>query len=79
MRSLHERISMEEAAIFVLLLVALQVQRIYTAEIDVITDSRFLTEGDTLVSPTGVFELGFFRPESSENKYIDSASTVSMT
>ncbi|KAI3509914.1 hypothetical protein L1887_25439 [Cichorium endivia] len=70
MRSLHERISMEEATIFVLLLVGLQVQGIYTAEIDVISDSRFLTEEDTLVSPTGFFELGFFRPEGSKNKYI---------
>ncbi|KAI3753835.1 hypothetical protein L2E82_25899 [Cichorium intybus] len=68
MRNLHER--MVEATIFVLLLVALQVQRIYTAEINVISDSRFLTEEDTLVSPTGVFELGFFRPESSDNKYV---------
>ncbi|KAI3509926.1 hypothetical protein L1887_25451 [Cichorium endivia] len=70
MRSLHEGILMVEATIFVLLLVALQVQRIYTAEIIVISESRFLTEGDTLVSPTGVFELGFFRPESSDNKYV---------
>ncbi|KAI3753821.1 hypothetical protein L2E82_25885 [Cichorium intybus] len=70
MRSLHERISMEEATIFVLLLVGLQVQRIYTAEIDVISDSRFLTEEDTLVSPTGFFELGFFMPEGSKNKYV---------
>ncbi|KAI3752776.1 hypothetical protein L2E82_24813 [Cichorium intybus] len=39
---------MEEATIFVLLVVALQVHRIFTAEIDVISDSRVLTVGDTL-------------------------------
>ena len=70
MRSLNSRISMEEATIFVLLLVSLNIQRISTAEIDVISDSRFLTEADTLVSPAGTFELGFFTPGSPENKYV---------
>ncbi|KAI3753825.1 hypothetical protein L2E82_25889 [Cichorium intybus] len=70
MRSSNERISMKKATIFVVLLVSLHCQKIYTAEIAVISDLRFLTKGDTLVSPSGVFELGFFRPGSSENRYV---------
>ncbi|KAI3509918.1 hypothetical protein L1887_25443 [Cichorium endivia] len=70
MRCSNERISMKEGTIFVLLLVSLHFQKIYTAEMEVISDSRFLTERDTLVSPSGIFELGFFGPGSSENKYV---------
>ncbi|KAL7592390.1 hypothetical protein Lser_V15G35264 [Lactuca serriola] len=70
MRSFNVRILMGKATILVLSLVSLHIHRIYTAEIDLISDSRFLTEADTLVSPAGIFELGFFRPGSSENKYV---------
>ncbi|CAH1449874.1 unnamed protein product [Lactuca virosa] len=70
MRSMNARILMEKTTILVLLLVSLHKQKIYTAEFDLISDSRFLTEADTLVSPAGIFELGFFRPGSSENKYV---------
>ncbi|GKA01870.1 retrovirus-related pol polyprotein from transposon TNT 1-94 [Tanacetum coccineum] len=31
---------------------------------------KFLTDGDTLVSESGIFELGFFQPGNSENKYL---------
>ncbi|XP_076892549.1 G-type lectin S-receptor-like serine/threonine-protein kinase At4g27290 [Bidens hawaiensis] len=44
--------------------------RSYAAELDVISDSRFLTNADTLVSATGIFELGFFQPSSFENRYL---------
>ncbi|XP_023752664.1 G-type lectin S-receptor-like serine/threonine-protein kinase At4g27290 [Lactuca sativa] len=64
------RILMGKATILVHLIVSLHIQKIYTTEIHLISDSRFLTEADTLVSPTGIFELGFFRPGTSENKYI---------
>ncbi|PWA45127.1 S-locus glycoprotein domain-containing protein [Artemisia annua] len=60
---------MEEATIFFLLLVSLT-QKTYSAEIDIISDSSFLTENDTLVSPARTFELGFFKPGSSENMYV---------
>ncbi|KAL7592386.1 hypothetical protein Lser_V15G35260 [Lactuca serriola] len=66
MKSSNVRILMEKVTI----LVSLHIQKIYTAEIDLISESRFLTEADTLVSPAGIFELGFFRPGSSENKYV---------
>ncbi|KAK9057003.1 hypothetical protein SSX86_024369 [Deinandra increscens subsp. villosa] len=42
----------------------------YAAELGTISDSSFLTVEDTLVSATGVFELGFFQPGSSENRYL---------
>ncbi|XP_076892545.1 G-type lectin S-receptor-like serine/threonine-protein kinase At4g27290 [Bidens hawaiensis] len=59
---------MEGAAI--LLFTLLFLHKIYAAELDTILDSSFLTDGDTLVSTTGVFELVFFRPGSSENRYL---------
>ncbi|KAK1408516.1 hypothetical protein QVD17_40359 [Tagetes erecta] len=57
-------------AILVLLLVSLHIHNIHTAEIDIISALQFLKEQDTLVSPGGTFELGFFRPGVSENKYL---------
>ncbi|KAI7746290.1 hypothetical protein M8C21_024705 [Ambrosia artemisiifolia] len=59
---------MEGAAIFLVSL--LFIYKSYAAELDIISDSRFLTDGDTLVSAAGVFELGFFKPGSSENRYL---------
>ncbi|KAK9075911.1 hypothetical protein SSX86_004241 [Deinandra increscens subsp. villosa] len=59
-----------EVVIFVLLLVSLHIHKTTTAEIDIISDSQFLTEADTLVSPAGTFELGFFTPGSSGNRYL---------
>ncbi|GJX90304.1 G-type lectin S-receptor-like serine/threonine-protein kinase [Tanacetum coccineum] len=70
MRSLKEMISMEEATILVLLVFSLHMQKIYTAEITSISDSSFLTESDTLVSPGRIFELGFFKLGSSDNTYV---------
>ncbi|MFS7943483.1 putative protein kinase RLK-Pelle-DLSV family [Helianthus anomalus] len=61
---------MEKVAIFVLLLISLHIHKIYTAEIDIISDLQFLTENDTLVSPGGTFELGFFKPGSTGNSYL---------
>ncbi|KAI3694466.1 hypothetical protein L1987_77431 [Smallanthus sonchifolius] len=60
----------KSVAIFVLLLVSIHIHKIYTSEIDIISDVQFLTEEDTLVSPGGAFVLGFFKPGSSENRYI---------
>ncbi|KAI3509930.1 hypothetical protein L1887_25455 [Cichorium endivia] len=60
---------MEGPAIF-LPLFLLFFHKIYAAELEIISDSRFLTDEDTLVSATGVFELGFFRPGSSEYRYL---------
>ncbi|KAJ9563224.1 hypothetical protein OSB04_008384 [Centaurea solstitialis] len=66
-----EEISRSITTILLLLLVSLQIQKTYNAEMNIITDSLFLTEKDTLVSPAEVFELGYFRPdESNENRYL---------
>lgn len=59
-----------EGALMFLPLYLLFFHKIYATELDIISNSRFLTDGDTLVSATGVFELGFFRPGSSENRYL---------
>ncbi|KAK9057011.1 hypothetical protein SSX86_024377 [Deinandra increscens subsp. villosa] len=56
---------MKPTLIFLLLLPFL-----HAVELDTISNSQFLTDGDTLVSPAGIFELGFFRPGSSENRYL---------
>ncbi|KAJ0733770.1 putative protein kinase RLK-Pelle-DLSV family [Helianthus annuus] len=61
---------MKGAAIFLLLLPLVHIHKIHAVELDTISDSQFLTDGDTLVSPTGVFELGVFRPGSSNNRYV---------
>ncbi|PRQ57797.1 putative protein kinase RLK-Pelle-DLSV family [Rosa chinensis] len=42
----------------------------YGAEVYNITPSHPLSEGQTLVSPGLIFELGFFSPNSSGNKYV---------
>ncbi|KAF5781050.1 putative protein kinase RLK-Pelle-DLSV family [Helianthus annuus] len=59
---------MEGAAIALFAL--LYFHKCYAAELDEISDSRFLTYGDTLVSPTRIFELRFFQPGNSKNTYL---------
>ncbi|XP_071733154.1 G-type lectin S-receptor-like serine/threonine-protein kinase At4g27290 isoform X2 [Rutidosis leptorrhynchoides] len=60
---------MEGASIFLFSFFVI-VNRINTAEFNIISNSQFLTEGDTLVSETKIFELGFFTPDNSEKSYI---------
>ncbi|KAI3809991.1 hypothetical protein L1987_19596 [Smallanthus sonchifolius] len=63
---------MEEAGIvfFLLQFFLLHFLKIDAVELDTISRSRFLTDGDTLVSPTGIFKLGFFQTGSSEHRYL---------
>ncbi|KAK1406567.1 hypothetical protein QVD17_42000 [Tagetes erecta] len=63
-------ISMELAAIFLILFCPLLFHKIYTVELRTISHSGLLTVGDTLVSDTGIFELGFFQLDSSANTYL---------
>nr|GEZ97811.1 G-type lectin S-receptor-like serine/threonine-protein kinase At4g27290 [Tanacetum cinerariifolium] len=70
MRSLKERIAMREASLFAVLLFSLHIQKIDMAEIDIISDSQFLTVNDTLVWYAGKFEQGFFKLGSSKNMYL---------
>ncbi|KAI3769200.1 hypothetical protein L6452_00300 [Arctium lappa] len=59
------------ATIFLLLFSLLQFHKTHTAELNTISNSQFLTYGDTLVSPAGNFELGIFRPAGiSRNRYL---------
>ncbi|KAI7746289.1 hypothetical protein M8C21_024704 [Ambrosia artemisiifolia] len=58
------------AAIFLFLLPFVYIHKVHAVELDTISDSQFLTDGDTLVSRTGVFELGISRPGSSDNRYV---------
>nr|GME03339.1 G-type lectin S-receptor-like serine/threonine-protein kinase At4g27290 [Ipomoea batatas] len=57
----------------VLLLVALMllvsIQKISSAR-DSITSTQFLKDGETIVSSGGIFELGFFSPTNSLNRYV---------
>nr|XP_043631538.1 G-type lectin S-receptor-like serine/threonine-protein kinase At4g27290 [Erigeron canadensis] len=55
--------------LFSLVILLHNVDKIYAAELNTITYSSHLTNGDTLVSPRGIFELGFFRPNS-ETKFL---------
>ncbi|KAM6585083.1 hypothetical protein CsatB_012085 [Cannabis sativa] len=53
-----------------LLLVFYMFQARYCYEIYNITSSQSLSQGQTLVSPSQVFELGFFSPNNSANQYV---------
>ncbi|XP_076936443.1 G-type lectin S-receptor-like serine/threonine-protein kinase At4g27290 isoform X2 [Bidens hawaiensis] len=59
---------MEGAAI--LLGCLLFVYKSTAVELDTISDKSFLTDRDTLVLPAGIFELGFFNPGRSDNRYL---------
>nr|GLL48987.1 G-type lectin S-receptor-like serine/threonine-protein kinase At4g27290 isoform X1 [Ipomoea trifida] len=38
--------------------------------IDTISSTQFLKDGDTIVSSGGIFEMGFFSPTGSQNRYV---------
>ncbi|KAJ0464142.1 putative bulb-type lectin domain-containing protein [Helianthus annuus] len=61
---------MEVATIFLLSLCLLLFHNSYAAELITLSESQFLTDRDTLVSDTRLFELGFFQSEISENRYL---------
>ncbi|KAK6792636.1 hypothetical protein RDI58_011717 [Solanum bulbocastanum] len=41
-----------------------------TTTTDLITTNQFIIDGETIVSSSGTFELGFFNPNGSSNRYI---------
>ncbi|XP_071725856.1 G-type lectin S-receptor-like serine/threonine-protein kinase At4g27290 isoform X2 [Rutidosis leptorrhynchoides] len=61
---------MEGASIFFFSFFVIFINKINTAELDIISNSQFFKEGDTLVSETRNFELGFFKPDNSEKRYL---------
>ncbi|XP_060199262.1 G-type lectin S-receptor-like serine/threonine-protein kinase At4g27290 [Lycium barbarum] len=62
-----------EASFFLLFLLAFcsSIPKIFsTTTTDLITTNQFITDGETIVSSGGTFELGFFSPSGSSNQYI---------
>ncbi|KAK4348579.1 hypothetical protein RND71_031334 [Anisodus tanguticus] len=61
-----------EASYFLLFLLAFcsSTHKIVSATTDLITTNHSITYGETLVSSNGTFELGFFSPSGSSNRYI---------
>ena len=58
---------MEVFANFVL--VAFSILRI-SISVDTMTVNQIIRDGDTITSPGGSFELGFFSPDNSKNRYL---------
>ncbi|CAA2954066.1 G-type lectin S-receptor-like serine threonine-kinase At4g27290 isoform X1 [Olea europaea subsp. europaea] len=42
----------------------------FSTAIDIINTTQIIKDGDTLVSYGGIFELGFFSPDNSKNRYL---------
>ncbi|XP_022876894.1 G-type lectin S-receptor-like serine/threonine-protein kinase At4g27290, partial [Olea europaea var. sylvestris] len=61
--------STKDMSFIIVLLFLLSISKISTA-IDTINTTQILRDGDTLVSYGGVFELGFFSPGNSRNRYV---------
>ncbi|XP_059278845.1 G-type lectin S-receptor-like serine/threonine-protein kinase At4g27290 [Lycium ferocissimum] len=62
-----------EASFFLLFLLAFcsSIPKIFSSPTtDIITTNQFITDGETIVSSGGTFELGFFNPSGSSNRYI---------
>ncbi|XP_019196485.1 PREDICTED: G-type lectin S-receptor-like serine/threonine-protein kinase At4g27290 [Ipomoea nil] len=61
--------SMENSPFFLLLFISLLFLNI-SSETDTITSTQSIKDGDTIVSSDGTFELGFFTPANSQNRYV---------
>ncbi|KAL2496119.1 G-type lectin S-receptor-like serine/threonine-protein kinase [Forsythia ovata] len=61
--------SIKDVAFLLLLSFSLSILKSSTA-IDIITTTQILRDGSTLVSSGGTFELGFFSPGNSKNRYV---------
>ncbi|CAA2993144.1 Hypothetical predicted protein [Olea europaea subsp. europaea] len=59
-----------EVACFLLLLSSLPSILKFCTAIDIISTTQILRDGDTLVSSGGRFELGFFSPDNTNNRYV---------
>ncbi|XP_060199264.1 G-type lectin S-receptor-like serine/threonine-protein kinase At4g27290 isoform X2 [Lycium barbarum] len=61
-----------ESCFFLLLLLCFcsSIHKIFTTTTDSINTNQFITDGETIVSSGGTFELGFFSPSGSSNQYI---------
>ena len=52
-----------------LVLVVFSILRI-SISVDTMTVNLIIRDGDTITSPGGSFELGFFSPDNSKNRYL---------
>ncbi|XP_019196680.1 PREDICTED: G-type lectin S-receptor-like serine/threonine-protein kinase At4g27290 isoform X2 [Ipomoea nil] len=64
-----EKKSMENSPFFLLLFISLLFLNI-SGQTDTITSTQSIRDGDTIVSSDGTFELGFFTPANSQNRYV---------
>ncbi|KAL7123318.1 hypothetical protein ACP275_01G099000 [Erythranthe tilingii] len=55
---------------FLLVLSSLLTINPFSDAVDVINSTHVITDGDTLISSGGTFELGFFSPGNSNNRYV---------
>nr|GMD91517.1 G-type lectin S-receptor-like serine/threonine-protein kinase At4g27290 [Ipomoea batatas] len=56
--------------IYIIFLVSFQQISFAHNIISIISSTQFLKDGDTIVSSGGIFEMGFFSPTGSQNRYI---------
>ncbi|CAN6879957.1 unnamed protein product [Brassica oleracea var. botrytis] len=61
---------MEAINVLHLLLISLFFAFLFAQATDIITPNQILKDGDTIVSKDGSFELGFFSPGGSRNRYL---------
>ncbi|XP_069153510.1 G-type lectin S-receptor-like serine/threonine-protein kinase At4g27290 [Solanum lycopersicum] len=61
-----------EASFFLLFLLAFcsSIHNSFSTTTDLISTNQFIIDGETIVSSGGTFELGFFNPSGSSNRYI---------
>ncbi|KAM5588476.1 hypothetical protein ABKV19_006759 [Rosa sericea] len=65
-----ESVSCLNLSMFFLFILILLPPHYHCSQVFYITHLRPLAHGDTLVSPSSIFELGFFSPNGSANKYV---------
>ncbi|KAM5588479.1 G-type lectin S-receptor-like serine/threonine-protein kinase [Rosa sericea] len=65
-----ESVSCLNLSMFFLFILILLPPHYHCSQVYNITALQPLVQGDTLVSPRGIFELGFFSPNGSANKYV---------
>ncbi|KAI3737031.1 hypothetical protein L2E82_27025 [Cichorium intybus] len=53
-------------------LILLKLLHVISAEMDTIAASHYIRDGETIISSGEMFELGFFSPGKSKNRYLGS-------
>ncbi|KAL2519341.1 G-type lectin S-receptor-like serine/threonine-protein kinase [Abeliophyllum distichum] len=63
------KISNKDFSLLFVLIFVMSIKKISNA-IDTLSTTQILRDGETMVSSDGSFELGFFSPENSNNRYV---------